>query len=498
MRLTKHSLESISRQNGLSIPGKEIFSLPEKVLQFGTGVLLRGLPDYFIDKANKQGIFNGRIVVVKSTATAGADAFDEQDGLYTLCVRGVEQGKQIEEDIINASISRVVSAKTDWDKILLCAENPEIQIIISNTTEIGIILVNESIHAAPPESFPAKLLAVLYRRFKALNGDKDKGLVIIPTELITDNGKKLKGIVQELAVFNKLEDSFIEWLNSANHFCNSLVDRIVPGKLPADQQTEVERSVGYEDKLMIMSEVYRLWAIETDNEKVKALLSFSQADSGVVLTKDITKYKELKLRLLNGSHTFTCALAILKGFNTVKEAMKDNGFSSFIRDLMMQEIVPAITGDIIPVDDAIKFAENVLDRYSNPFLEHQWMSISVQYTSKMRMRNVPLLKWHFEKTGKLPQKMAIGFAAYLLFMHSEVSADGSFAGEINGKKYILNDQYAATLSSAWKNDDDEAVVDTVLRGVNLWETDLTAIPGLSALIKDSLLTVKNKYFSKLA
>ncbi len=498
MQLTKNNLENIAAQKGLIIPAKELFDLPEKVLQFGTGVLLRGLPDYFIDKANRQGVFNGRIVVVKSTASGGADAFDQQDGLYTLCVRGVEQGVQVEENIINAAVSRVISAKTDWEKILACAADANIQLVISNTTEVGITLVKEDIHATPPESFPAKLLAVLYKRYQVFNGDKDKGMVIVPTELITDNGKKLKAIVLELAAFNKLDDAFITWLNTANHFCNSLVDRIVPGKLPADQQAAVETAVGYTDELMIMSEVYRLWAIETDSDKVKEVLSFSKADSGMVLTKDITKYKELKLRLLNGSHTFTCALAILQGFKTVKEAMKDKSFSSFIKDLMIQEIVPAITAKDLSTEEATAFAQNVLDRYSNPYLEHLWMSISVQYTSKMRMRNVPLLKWYTEKTGKLPAKMAEGFAAYLIFMRSTAAPNGNFEGEINGKQYIVNDQYAADLSQKWQDNEGEELVKIVLADNALWETNLNTIPGLAALISNRLLSFQNEYSDRIA
>ena len=497
MQLTKQNLKDIAPQPGLTIPENKIFELPEKVLQFGTGVLLRGLPDYFIDKANRQGLFNGRVVVVKSTASGGADAFDQQDGLYTLCVRGVEQGKQIEENIINASISRVLSARSDWDKILAVAADANVQLIISNTTEVGIALVKENIHATPPASFPAKLLAVLYKRYEAFDGAADKGMVIVPTELITDNGKKLKAIVQELAIFNELGAEFIQWLNTYNHFCNSLVDRIVPGKLPADQQAAVEKQLGYTDELMIMSEVYRLWAIETDDKKVMDVLSFSKADSGVVLTKDITKYKELKLRLLNGSHTFTCALAILRGFTTVKEAMKDQQFSTFIKNLMMNEIVPAITGRDLPAEEAIAFAKNVLDRYSNPFLEHQWMSISVQYTSKMRMRNAALLQWYAEKTGKTPELMATGFAAYLLFMRSQEKGDGNYAGEINEKEYTINDQYAKELSTKWQENEGPALVNAVLNDETLWETDLGAVPGLAEAVIKRLNEFNRDYFINL-
>ncbi|MEO6540889.1 MAG: altronate oxidoreductase, partial [Ferruginibacter sp.] len=190
MLLSKYNIKNIQAEKAL-LPDQVLFELPEKVLQFGTGVLLRGLPDYFIDKANKQGIFNGRIVVVKSTDGAGADAFEKQDGLYTICVRGINDGKKLEENIVCSSISRVLSAKNEWNKILECAHNPQLKIIISNTTEVGIELVQDDIRRYPPVSFPGKLLAFLYERFKAFAGSKQSGMVIVPTELILDNGKKL-------------------------------------------------------------------------------------------------------------------------------------------------------------------------------------------------------------------------------------------------------------------------------------------------------------------
>ena len=224
MHLSRTILKQIKADHE-NVPDESIFKLPEKVLQFGTGVLLRGLPDYFIDKANKQGIFNGRVVIVKSTATGGTDAFQEQDGLFTHCIRGVETDKKIEENIINSSISRVLSANEQWNDVLQCAANPDLEIILSNTTEVGITLMpDDSIQSSPPVSFPGKLLAFLYKRFQIFNGDPAKGLIIIPTELIIDNGKKLESIVLELAHLNSVDPVFMDWLENNNHFCNSLVD----------------------------------------------------------------------------------------------------------------------------------------------------------------------------------------------------------------------------------------------------------------------------------
>lgn len=473
MNLSKQNIKNISPQRDLAIPDEKIFSLPEKILQFGTGVLLRGLPDYFIDKANRQGIFNGRIVVVKSTDSGGADAFDRQDGLYTLCIRGVENNIKVEETIINSSISRVLSAKNDWRKILDCAHNPELRIVISNTTEVGITLSDDDIHLSPPASFPGKLLAFLYERYKIFNGSDESGMVIVPTELITDNGSKLYSVIIELARINKLDEKFIQWIKTSNHFCNSLVDRIVPGKLQAADKASVEKKLGYTDELMIMAESFSLWAIESGSEKVKTVLSFSKVNEGVVITPDIEKFRELKLRLLNGTHTFVCGLACLCGFKTVREAMSNEQFLSFVHHLMINEIAETIADDTLSYEDACNFAMKVIDRFRNPYIEHLWASIAVQYSSKMRMRNVPLLLKHYNKTNEPPELMILGFAAYILFMKAEA----------NGVKYNVQDDHADYFAAKWKTNNENEMIDSILSDKNLWGVDLSKLNGFSERIK---------------
>jgi tagaturonate reductase len=242
MYLSKINMQTIQALPGLRVPDGPIFSLPEKVLQFGSGVLLRALPDFIIDKANKKSFFNGRIVIVKSTGSGDKDAFNKQDGLYTVCIRGIDEGKKVEENHIISSVSRVLSASNEWDVVLETAANPKMQVIISNTTEVGITLIKDHIHATPPQSFPGKLVSFLYRRFKIFNGDSTKGMVVIPTELIPGNADKLLAIVKELVHQNDLETSFLDWLEDANYFCNSLVDRIVPGKPALAEQEKIEDS----------------------------------------------------------------------------------------------------------------------------------------------------------------------------------------------------------------------------------------------------------------
>jgi tagaturonate reductase len=453
-------------KNHVAIP-----ELPEKVLQFGTGVLLRGLPDFFIDKANKAGIFNGRIVVIKSTDKGDTDAFAAQDNLYTQCIQGIYAGERISEYIVNTSISRVLAASAQWAEILACAENPDLEIIISNTTEVGISLTDDDIHASPPASFPGKLLAFLLKRYQS----NQQGMVIIPTELIPDNGTKLKNIVLEQAKRHHLEQPFIHWLDTENYFCNSLVDRIVPGALPAAEKAATEKQLGYEDQLMIMSEVYRLWAIETDSEQVRKILSFAKADEGVILAPDINVYRELKLRLLNGTHTLTCGLAHLAGFETVREAMEDANMEAVISALMQHEIVPAITGIGIREDAAYRFAVSVLDRFRNPYIQHRWLSITMQYTSKMRMRVIPVLRKYYQHVHEVPALLAMGFAAYLLTM-----------------KQDIQDDHAPYFKEKWQQLAPGALVQEVLKNEALWGEDLSKYKGFSQAVTVMLDNLMNE------
>jgi tagaturonate reductase len=494
MQLSKQHLENI-QQPGIIKPDAALFTLPERVLQFGTGVLLRGLPDYFIDKANRQGLFNGRIVVVKSTDGGDAGAFDRQDGLYTLCIRGIEtarggEQRMISENIICSAISRVLSAKEQWAEILQCAHNPDMQVIISNTTEVGIQLTEEDIHKTPPVSFPGKLLAFLYARYQAFKGSADSGMVIVPTELIVDNGKKLAAIIGQLAKFNQLEAGFVQWLNADCRFCSSLVDRIVPGRPDATTTQQLEEELGYTDGLLSISEVYRLWAIEGD-EKAQSVLSFAKADPGVIIRPDIGIFRELKLRLLNGTHTLSCGLAVLAGFATVKNAMDDPAFSAFLEDLMLKEIAPAIPYEI-PLREAREFGIQVLDRFRNPHIQHQWISITMQYSSKMKMRDIPVLLRHYQLHGEAPPRFALGFAAYLLFMRAVKKEGSVYMGERQGRSYPVNDDKAGYYYQLWQDHAPDELVGLVLKNEELWEADLTQLKGFAEMVNKKLNALMTK------
>ncbi len=471
---------------------------PEKILQFGTGVLLRGLPDYLVQKANEQGRFEGSIVVVKSTDSQ-TDEFSEQNNLYTVAVRGVQQGQDVSETTVVSAISRVLAAQTQWAQVLVLARNPKLQIIISNTTEVGLNYVEESIFQSPPQSFPAKLTAFLYERFRSVGGSKAKGMVVIPTELVTDNGLILRDAVERLAKFNELGKLFTKWLKFHVRFCNSLVDRIVTR--PTDETRQaIQQAAGYDDDLLTMTEPYHLWAIEGD-DRVRQTLSFADVSpEQVIIDEDINFYKERKLRVLNGTHTLTMPLGYLLGLETVADEMKHPTMSRFIESLMLDEIVPTVPDYGIPGMDkaaVAQFAHDVLDRFRNPHLDHLLLSISMQETAKMQARNVATIQRYYEQFNTVPKRIALGFAAYLLFMKVVREEKGQFFGEIaltKGKTitYPIRDDKAGYFYGDWKivKTNSPATVEkfvtSVLSDVTLWQTDLTALPGFADAVTQDL------------
>ncbi len=472
--------KKICQEKGITLVG----DVPEKVLQFGTGVLLRCLPDYYIDKANKQGEFNGKIVIVKSTSNGNNDDWAEQDFLFTQQIKGLVNGQLHEETIVNSSVSRSLAANTEWDKILACAANPDINIIISNTTENGLQYLEEKINKAVgegsdtqicPISFPGKLTAYLYKRFREFEGDEAYAPIIIPTELDEYNGDKLKDFVNKNIVYNDLGEDFTKWI-AACKFCNSLVDRIVPGK-PANAK-EIEALLGYRDEYITASEPYTLWAIQGD-DKVKEALTFAKCDEGVKIVSDIAIFKELKLRLLNATHILACAHAIQKGHRTVKDAMQDAAFNQEVIEVM-EDIKVGIPMEI---DQATKdeFASSVVDRFSNPFIEHQWKDITLNFTTKMIVRSFPLIKTYLYHRGSLPSKIVKGFTHYLNFMYDLALEEGKYYYTSANGKFEVKDQLASRFYNNGLSK--EAWLDKVLNDNEIWGEDINKIGNLKKEVK---------------
>jgi tagaturonate reductase len=490
-------------ENGLA--KAEYFELPERIVQFGTGVLLRGLVDYLIDKANKKGIFNARAVVIKTTDSDASD-FPNQDCVFTLHEKGIDNQQVINQSTVITALSRLMNASDEWSEILALAEKPEMDIIVSNTTEAGIKYVEEDIFQMPPKSFPAKLTAYLYKRFQKF-GEKAE-MVVIPTELLVGNGEILRGMVLKHAERHNLQANFIAWLKTDCRFCNSLVDRIVPGATPAAEKLAQENALGYTDNLMINGEPFLLWAIEGDNF-VKEKLSFAQADSRMVVAEDITQFREQKLRLLNGGHTISVPLAFLSGFKTVRDMMNDPSMGSFVEQVVKKEILPTLDFD------ASDFANAVLDRFKNPFIEHKLLSITVQCTAKMNARNSATFMRYFEKFNELPPLMMRGFAAYLLFTKPVKSENGQFFGQNSverseipntfgkGLIYPIQDDAAAFFKTIWDKTDssDRAsllnFVEEVLSNEAIFDKNLKNLLGFKEKIAHLMLEMNSKGFKQI-
>jgi len=461
MKLSRKSLHEIALTGNIETPAEKIFSLPERVIQFGSGALLRALPDYYIDEANKAGIFNGRIVVVQSTQSIGEKSFHDQNCLYTLILKGTETGKPFEKKIINSSISRVLSASSNWADILKSAGNDDLRIVLSNTTERGFEMQPEKIDQQPPKSYPAKLTAFLFERFKYFNGSSESGMIIIPTELVVDNGIRLKEMVLGISDHNQLGNGFRQWIVESNVFCNSLVDRIVPGIPSQAEHNIIEHELGYSDDLLTTAEPYGLWAIESTDPRVHKALEFACCD-GIIISDHIGRYRELKLRILNGGHSFCCGLALLLGFTTVKEALNDDQMGLYVRRLLTKEAAAALDNNLVSPEEAIEFARKVVDRFENPFVDHLWTTIASQYISKVVIRCIPMLVSYYKKYSTPPEDMIFGFTSFLYYVgSSRNSACGTLPPP--DEAYDTSDISGSLLLS--------------FSDAELWKVDLNALPG---------------------
>src|SRR5919106_1372040 len=319
------------RNATVDLPDLPLLDLPEKAVQFGTGAFLRGFVDAFLDDANRRGQFSGRVVAGASTARGRERVLNEQNGLYTLSVQGLENGREVQERRVVASVSRALSAADEWDAVLACARNPDLELVFSNTTEVGIALDREDKpDLDPPRSFPGKLTRFLYERARAVDYDVARGVTVIPCELIEENGERLCAIVLALAARCNLGGAFVDWIEAAVPYCNTLVDRIVPGTPPTEQLADLQETLGYRDAMLTTCERYRLFAIEGD-DTIRERLRFAQDMAGVVIAEDIAPYRERKVRLLNGTHTAMVPVALLAGCETVLEAMEHRQVGPFIR-----------------------------------------------------------------------------------------------------------------------------------------------------------------------
>ena len=386
----------------------------ERVIQFGEGGFLRSFADVFIHKMNEQGLYDGKVVVVQPIAKGLIPVINEQKGVYHQFLRGIDDGKVVDECIEVHSISRGVDPYTNYAEFLKLAENPDMQVIISNTTEAGIeYLGTEELTDAPPKSFPAKLTALLYARYRA----GLPGFVILSCELIDNNGGELLKCVLQYAELWKLPEDFTAWLKTENHFCNTLVDRICTG-YPKDEVEALTERLGQTDRLMNTAEIFHLWVIEGNHE---AVFPLHAAGINVIWTDDVKPYKKRKVRILNGGHTSMVLGARLYGLSTVKECLDDPVVSRFLKKAMFEEIIPTLGHE----EEDIPFGNAVLERFANPFVKHQLLSIALNSVSKFKARVLPTILEYREQRGCLPKALTFSLAALIAFYRTDEANDNA-------------------------------------------------------------------------
>jgi len=475
---------------GVAVGGQAM--LPEKILQFGEGNFLRAFVDYMFDELNSNGLFNGSITVAQPIPMGMVDMLNEQDGLYTLFLRGLENGQETCLKKVVTSIQAGVNPYVDFDDYFARAKNPDLRVIVSNTTEAGIAYVKgDRLSDKPQKSFPGKVTAFLYERFKHFSGDKSKGLIFIPCELIDYNGDNLKKIVLQYAAEWELGDAFAAWVNEANVFTNTLVDRIVTG-YPRDEAEQLTAELGYLDKLLDTGEIFHFWVIEGPSW-LREELPFDKIGLNVIFTDDATPYKLRKVRILNGAHTCAVTAAYLCGHNTVGETVADPTFKAYLEKALFAEVIPTLD---LEYDNLKSFADAVFDRFANPFIKHMLLSITLNSVSKWKARVLPSVLEYLKRKGSLPQVLTFSFAALLAFERGAKIEDNALIGDRAGEAYKIMDDAAnlEMMQALWaKCDGSQAAVSALVADVcgrtDVWELDLNTVPGFADSVASSLYSI---------
>ena len=467
---------------------------PEKVLQFGEGNFLRAFVDYWFDLANERADWNGKCCLVQPIAPGLANMINEQEGLYTLYLRGSEKGKKVDDKRVISSVSRCLNPYEEegFNEMMKVAVSDDLEIIVSNTTEAGIVYDPAcQLDDKPCTSFPGKLTQVLYARYQA----NKPGIIMLACELIDNNGKELLKCVNQYVDQWNLGEGFKKYVNEECTFCGSLVDRIVPGRIrDAAEVAALEEKHGYADPLLDVGEVFGLWVIEGD-DKLTDILPFHKAglDANVFVAPDMTPYKKRKVRILNGAHTGFVLGAYLGGHDIVRKCMEDEVVLGYMNKMLLDEIVP-----ILPLDqeDCKNFAAAVQDRFNNPFVNHELMSISLNSTAKWRARNMPSFLEYVEAKGKLPTCLTMSFATYIAFFSNdiqELNDAGLVCRRPAGNTYTCSDDRWA-LEFYWnhRNDSVEDLVHAVMTNEQMWGQDLTAVPGFEAATVANLTKIRTE------
>ena len=451
---------------------------PIKVLQFGEGVFLRAFVDYAIDVANEKNGFDGNIAVILPRA-GKTDRFSRQNNIYTVCLRGRQGGEVYKENRVVTAIDRVISARDEYDDFMALAHEDALQFVISNTTDAGITFrADDSFADCPPSTFPAKLTKFLYERYVHYEGDSQKGLVMLPTELNDQNGQLLRRCVLQYAEAWNLGGGFTAWLASSCRFVDTLVDRIVAG-YPADTTAELEQELGYKDELLDQAEPFSLWVI--GDPSLEEVFPVGSPSFHVEFTNNIQAFKEQKVRILNGAHTSMVLGAYLAGLDYVGQCMADPVIRRQLDATVFGEIVPTVN---LPRDKADAFAKAVYERFENPFVKHSLLAISLNSISKWKTRILPTFKDSLAATGKLPKWLTYSLAALLAFYRTtEAGKDCLIGRRADGTTYEIHDdgdKLAFVKNNAAKSTGE--YVQAVMSRADFWGEDLTAIPGFAAAV----------------
>lgn len=456
-------------------------SSPVRVLQIGEGNFLRGFADWMLHECRKKGLFDGSVAVTQPRPSGGAklEQLAAQDGLYTLLIRGLEQGRKVERSEVVAVFRELIDPYREWQRFLSLAERPELEAVISNTTEAGLTYVYTPWKPDEPmPSYPARLTLWLYRRYEAFAGAADKGLLLLPCELLERNGDTLKACVLRHCDDWSLPDGFRRWLEEHNRFLNSLVDRIVTG-YPADEAPALFERWGYEDLLLNTAEPYHFWAIEGEPE-LDRRLPFVQAGLNVRWVPDLLPYQLRKVRILNGAHTLMTPLGLLSGVRHVRELMEHETLGSWVREAVAEEIVSAVP---LEPSELRVYAAEVFERFANPYIEHRLSDIAMNSVSKFRTRLVPTLLSYAGERRELPQRMVTALAALLRLYRVKRLDDGGYGGvRFDGTPYTVNDSKPVleTMSALWAEygTDARLLADAVLSREEWWGCDLRTPAGL--------------------
>ncbi len=449
---------------------------PVKVLQFGEGNFLRGFVDYMLDVANEKGVFNGSVAIVKPIAYGNLNMFQEQENQYTVVLRGKEDGAKKVETRVITSIADAVDCIEGYEKYTSYAKCETLRFVVSNTTEAGIVYdETDDFNAMPPKTYPGKLTKFMYDRYQYFNGASDKGLVLIPCELIENNGGSLKECILKFAKLWNLGEGFISWVENDCIFCSTLVDRIVTG-YPREEAEIIWESLGYCDNLVDTAEVFALWVIESDKD-ISAELPLDKAGLPVIFTDNQKPYRERKVRILNGAHTSFVLASYLAGNDFVKESMEDEDVRKFMMTTVFDEIIPTLT---LPKEELVAFANAVIERFENPFIKHALLSISLNSTSKWKSRCMPSLTGYIEKTGKIPSHLAFSLAALMSFYTGTEIRENALIGHRNGEEYkILDDASALEFFAANSDKDSLTFTKAYLSNTAFFGRDLTEYAGLT-------------------